>query len=150
MFERRNDKPGAGPLDRTGGLAIATVTAVAVASIGHRRHGRRTDRPAVRRRAAGRTMPMMSVQWAVDERDHAGLRQRPQLLSRADTLNRAHMVTFLKRYHDKFGSDASDANDASDDSAENSDDPEEHVTSMAFGSSDSVLDQPSPAGRYYG
>ena len=86
---------------------------------------------------------MMRSQWAVENGITQGCGNGRNFCPE-QTLNRAHMVTFLKRYHDKFGSDASDANDASDNS-ENSDDPEEHVIDGIGSDSVSIS---LPAGRY--
>ena len=136
MFERRNHKPGAGCL-RTA-LAIAAVTAV-VASMAI--VGTVAAQPGQRFFDVPRThYAYQSIDWAVTNGITQGCGDGRNFCP-ADTLNRAQMVTFLKRYHDKFGSDASDASDSSDDGS----DPEEHVID-GFGASDDSISL--PAGRY--
>ena len=136
MFERRNDKHGTGRL-RTA-LAIAAVTAV-VASMAI--VGTVAAQPGQRFLDVPRThYAYDAVNWAVDNKITLGCGDGRNFCP-DDTLNRAHMVTFLKRYHDKFGSSASDGSDDSDDNG----DPGEYTLSD-YGTTDESISL--PAGRY--
>lgn len=97
MFERDNDKPGAGRL-RTA-LAIAAVTAV-VASMAI--VGTVAAQPGQRFLDVPRThYAYNSIEWAVLNGITQGCGDGRNFCPE-HTLNRAHMVTFLKRYHDRF------------------------------------------------
>ena len=140
MFERRDDKHGTGRL-RTA-LAIAAVTAV-VASMAI--VGTVAAQPGQRFFDVPRThYAYQSIEWAVTNHITQGCGDGRNFCP-DNTLNRAQMVTFLKRYHDTFGSDASDDSDDSDES-DDSDDPEEHVI-LGFGSREESVSL--PAGLYY-
>ena len=144
MFERDNDKRGAGRL-RTA-LAIAAVTAV-VASMAI--VGTVAAQPGQRFFDVPRThYAYQSIEWAVTNQITRGCGDGRNFCP-DNTLNRAEMVTFLKRYHDTFGSDASDDSDDSDDSDESddSDDPEEH-TITGFGSTTYADSITLAAGQY--
>ena len=135
MFERDNDRRGAGRL-RTA-LAIAAVTAV-VASVAI--VGTVAAQPGQRFMDVPRThYAYQSIEWAVTNQITLGCGDGRNFCP-ADTLNRAQMVTFLKRYHDKFVS-GSDGSDDSDDSS----DPEEYTLSD-YGSTDESISL--SAGRY--
>ncbi len=135
MFERRNDKHGRGRL-RTA-LAIAAVTAV-VASMAI--VGTVAAQPGQRFGDVPRDhYAYDAVNWAVDNRITLGCGDGRNFCPE-QTLNRAHMVTFLKRYHDKFVS----GSDGSDDSDDNGD-PGEYTLSD-FGSTDESISL--SAGRY--
>lgn len=110
MFERDNDRHGRGRL-RTA-LAIAAVTAV-VASMAI--VGTVAAQPGQRFSDVPRThYAYTSIEWAVENGITQGCGDGRNFCP-ADTLNRAQMVTFLKRYHDKFhGTTADDSDDSSD------------------------------------
>ena len=136
MFERDNDKHGTGRL-RTA-LAIAAVTAV-VASMAI--VGTVAAQPGQRFNDVPRThYAYQSIEWAVTNGITRGCGDGRNFCPDG-TLNRAEMVTFLKRYHDKFHSDASDDSDDSDDS----DGPVE-FTLREFGSDEESVTLPT--GRY--
>ena len=102
MFERDNDKNGTGRL-RTA-LAIAAVTAV-VASMAI--VGTVAAQPGQRFFDVPRThYAYDSIEWAVVNGITQGCGDGRNFCPE-QTLNRAHMVTFLKRYHDRFGSSTS-------------------------------------------
>ena len=135
MFEHRNDKHGTGRL-RTA-LTIAAVTAV-VASVAI--VGTVAAQPGQRFMDVPRThYAYESIEWAVTNQITQGCGDGRNFCP-ADPLNRAHMVTFLKRYHDKFGS----GSDGSDDSDDNGD-PGEYTLSD-YGSTDESVSL--SAGRY--
>ena len=97
MFERDNDKPGVRRL-RTA-LAIAAVTAV-VASMAI--VGTVAAQPGQRFFDVPRThYAYDSIEWAVVNGITRGCGDGRNFCPE-QTLNRAHMVTFLKRYHDRF------------------------------------------------
>ena len=135
MFERRNDKHGTGRL-RTA-LAIAAVAAV-VASMAI--VGTVAAQPGQRFGDVPRDhYAYDAVNWAVDNKITLGCGDGRNFCPK-QTLNRAHMVTFLKRYHDKFVS----GSDGSDDSDDNGD-PGEYTLSD-YGSTDESISL--PAGSY--
>ena len=98
MFGRnRDDKPGTGRL-RTA-LAVAAVTAV-VASMAI--VGTVAAQPGQRFRDVPRThYAYSSIEWAAVNGITQGCGDG-RYFCPDDTLNRAQMVTFLKRYHDEF------------------------------------------------
>ena len=97
MFERDNDKPGVRRL-RTA-LAIAGVTAV-VASLAI--VGTVAAQPGQRFLDVPRThYAYNSIEWAVLNGITHGCGDGRNFCPE-QTLNRAHMVTFLKHYHDRF------------------------------------------------
>ena len=97
MFERRNEKHGTGRL-RTA-LAIAAVTAL-VASMAI--VGTVAAQPGQRFIDVPRThYAYQSIEWAVVNGITQGCGDG-RYFCPDDTLNRAQMVTFLKRYHDEF------------------------------------------------
>ena len=134
MFERDNHKPGAGRLRTT--LAVAAVTAV-VASMAI--VGTVAAQPGQRFNDVPRThYAYESIEWAVTNGITQGCGDGRNFCP-DQTLNRAHMVTFLKRYHDKFHGTASGNGD-------NGDEPEEWVIDgLGSGDFDSVT---LPEGRY--
>ena len=136
MLEHDSDKPRKSRLVRV--LAIAAVAAV-VASMAI--VGTVAAQPGQRFGDVPRDhYAYDAVNWAVDNKITLGCGDGRNFCPE-QTLNRAHMVTFLKRYHDKFGSSGSDASDDSDDSS----DPEEHVIDGMGTDSESIS---LPAGRY--
>ena len=137
MFERDNRKPGTGRLRTT--LAIAAVTAV-VASLAI--VGTVAAQPGQRFLDVPRThYAYDSIEWAVTNGITYGCGDGRNFCPE-QTLTRAHMVTFLKRYHDKFhGTSATDTSDDSDDSS----DPEEYAVD-GWGTDDESIRL--PAGRY--
>ena len=140
MFERKKEKPGTSRL-RTA-LAIAAVTAV-VASMAI--VGTVAAQPGQRFLDVPRThYAYESIEWAVTNGITYGCGDGRNFCPE-DTLTRAHMVTFLKRYHDQFHGTTADDSDDSDDS----DDPEEWVvdgfgSTGTFGAESVTL----PAGDY--
>ena len=97
MFERDDHKPRTGRL-RTA-LAVAAVTAV-VASMAI--VGTVAAQPGQRFRDVPRThYAYSSIEWAVVNGITQGCGDG-RYFCPEDTLNRAQMVTFLKRYHDEF------------------------------------------------
>lgn len=97
MFERRNQKRGAGRL-RTA-LAIAALTALVasmavVGTVAAQTGQRFLDVPRTH-------YAYQSIDWAVVNGITQGCGDGRSFCP-ADTLNRAQMVTFLKRYHDRF------------------------------------------------
>ncbi len=137
MFERRNDKPGRGRL-RTA-LAVVAVTAVVasmavVGTVAAQTGQRFPDVPRTH-------YAYDSVEWAVANGITQGCGDGRNFCPE-NTLNRAQMVTFLKRYHDKFHGTAAGNGD-------NGDDPEEWVidgfgTTGTFGGDSVTLS----AGQY--
>ena len=118
MFERRNDKPGRGRL-RTA-LAVVAVTAVVasmavVGTVAAQTGQRFPDVPRTH-------YAYDSVEWAVVNGITQGCGDGRNFCP-DNTLNRAQMVTFLKRYHDKFHGTAA----GNGDNGDNGDDPEEWV-----------------------
>lgn len=135
MIERDNDRHGRGRL-RTA-LAVAAVTAV-VASMAI--VGTVAAQPGQRFADVPRThYAYESIEWAVTNEITQGCGDGRNFCP-ANTLNRAQMVTFLKRYHDKFhGTSTGSGGNGNDD------DPIE-VTLREFGTDEeSVV---LPAGRY--
>ena len=97
MFERKKEKRGMGRL-RTA-LAIAAVTAV-VASVAI--VGTVAAQSGQRFRDVPRThYAYTSIEWAFVNGITEGCGDG-RYFCPDDTLNRAQMVTFLKRYHDEF------------------------------------------------
>lgn len=135
MIERDNDRHGRGRL-RTA-LAVAAVTAV-VASMAI--VGTVAAQPGQRFADVPRThYAYESIEWAVTNEITQGCGDGRNFCP-ANTLNRAQMVTFLKRYHDKFhGTSTGSGGNGNDD------DPIE-VTLSEFGTDEvSVV---LPEGRY--
>lgn len=97
MVERDGHKPGTGRLRTV--LAVAAVTAV-VASMAI--VGTVAAQPGQRFRDVPRThYAYSSIEWAVVNGITQGCGDG-RYFCPEDTLNRAQMVTFLKRYHDEF------------------------------------------------
>ena len=110
MLQRNNDKHGTSRLIKI--LAIA-ATAVAVAS------------SAIVGTVAAQSSRLFddvprghyaydAIEWAVDNRITVGCGDGTNFCPE-QTLNRAHMVTFLKRYHDKFHRSSSTGSTGSND-----------------------------------
>ena len=104
MFERGNDRPGSRRWTRA--VAVA-ATAVAVASLAI------VGTVAAQSRQLFDDVPpghyaFDSIEWAVASGITEGCGTGRNFCPE-QTLNRAHMVTFLKRYHDKFGNAASNS-----------------------------------------
>ena len=139
MFERDNHKPGAGRLRTV--LAVVAVTAV-VASMAI--VGTVAAQPGQRFLDVPRThYAYQSIEWAVLNGITQGCGDG-RYFCPDDTLNRAHMVTFLKRYHDRFHGGTVAGTGTS--TATTTTVPQEHVLSgIGSGDFDSVT---LPAGRY--
>ena len=138
MFERRNDKPGRGRL-RTA-LAVVAVTAVVasmavVGTVAAQTGQRFPDVPRTH-------YAYDSVEWAVVNGITQGCGDGRNFCP-DNTLNRAQMVTFLKRYHDKFHGTAA----GNGGNGDNGDDPEEWVVT-GFGSTTYADSITLSAGRY--
>ncbi|MDE2753765.1 MAG: S-layer homology domain-containing protein [Gemmatimonadota bacterium] len=139
MFERDNERHGRGRL-RTA-LAVAAVTAV-VASMAI--VGTVAAQPGQRFSDVPRThYAYTSIEWAVTNGITQGCGDGRNFCP-ADTLNRAQMVTFLKRYHDTFHGTTSSGSGGSGGSG-NSDDPIE-FTLREFGTDEESVTLPE--GRY--
>lgn len=113
MSERDNDHHGTGRLRTT--LAIAAVTAVVasmaiVGTVAAQPGQRFPDVPPTH-------YAYDSIEWAVVNGITQGCGDGRNFCP-DETLNRAHMVTFLKRYHDKFGSGSSNGSDGSTDNGD--------------------------------
>ena len=139
MFEQNNDKPGSGRWIKA--VAVA-ATAVAVASL------------AIAGTVAAQTGQQFNdvprshwaydpIQWAVANGITQGCGDGRNFCPDR-TLTRAHMVTFLMRYHEQFGGSATDGSSGSDD---NGDDPDEWVVS-GFGTTTFADAISLPAGNY--
>ena len=136
MFERHNDKHGTGRLRTALAIAAATAVVASMAIVGTvaAQPGRRFfDVPRTH-------YAYQSIEWAVTNGITEGCGDGRNFCP-DDTLNRAQMVTFLKRYHDNLHVDTSDDSDDSDDSS----DPEEYTVGD-YGSTDESINL--PAGRY--
>ena len=135
MIERDNDRHGRGRL-RTA-LAVAAVTAV-VASMAI--VGTVAAQPGQRFADVPRThYAYESIEWAVTNEITQGCGDGRNFCP-ADTLNRAQMVTFLKRYHDKFHGTSTGSGGTGDNG-----DPEEYTLS-GFGTDEESVRL--SAGRY--
>ena len=102
MFERRNGKPAAARWIKAAAIvatAVALVSAAIVGTVAAQTGQLFDDVP----RGHYAHDP---VQWAVENGITRGCGDGHSFCPER-TLNRAEMVTFLKRYHDKFGSGAS-------------------------------------------
>ena len=121
MFERDKDKPGAGRLRTALGVAAVTAVVASMAIV-----GTVAAQPGQRFLDVPRThYAYESIEWAVTNGITQGCGDGRNFCPE-QTLNRAHMVTFLKRYHDKFHGTAAGNGD-------NGDEPEEWVID-GFGS----------------
>ena len=134
MFERDKDKPGAGRLRTALGVAAVTAVVASMAIV-----GTVAAQPGQRFLDVPRThYAYESIEWAVTNGITQGCGDGRNFCPE-QTLNRAHMVTFLKRYHDKFHGTAAGNGD-------NGDEPEEWVIDgLGSGDFDSVT---LPEGRY--
>ena len=133
MLEHEDNKHVTGRLRMA--LAIAAVTAV-VASMAI--VGTVAAQPGQRFNDVPRTYyAYESIEWAVANGITQGCGDGRNFCP-ADTLSRAHMVTFLKRYHDKFHSSASPG-------AGDNGDPDEYTLSDFGSTYESVS---LSAGRY--
>ena len=102
MFERDNDKPGTGRWIKAVAIATAAVAVASLAIVGTvAAQTRQTFDDVPRGHYA-----FDGVEWAVANGITGGCGNGRNFCPE-QTLNRAHMVTFLKRYHDKFGSSTS-------------------------------------------
>ena len=139
MFERRKDKPGGGRW-----IKAVAIVATAVAVVSSAIVGTVAAQPGQRFRDVPRThYAYESIEWAVENEITQGCGDGRNFCP-DDTLNRAQMVTFLKRYHDKFHGDESDDSDDPDD---NGDEPDEWVVT-GFGSTRFADSISLPAGNY--
>ena len=102
MFERRNGKPGARRWIKATAIVATAVALVSMAIVGTvaAQTGQLFDDVPRGHYAHD------SVQWAVENGITRGCGDGHSFCPER-TLNRAEMVTFLKRYHDKFGSETS-------------------------------------------
>ena len=134
MFERDKDKPGAGRLRTALGVAAVTAVVASMAIV-----GTVAAQPGQRFLDVPRThYAYESIEWAVTNGITQGCGDGRNFCPE-QTLNRAHMVTFLKRYHDKFHGTTAGNGD-------NGDEPEEWVIDgLGSGDFDSVT---LPEGRY--
>ena len=134
MFERDKDKPGAGRLRTALGVAAVTAVVASMAIV-----GTVAAQPGQRFLDVPRThYAYESIEWAVTNGITQGCGDGRNFCPE-QTLNRAHMVTFLKRYHDKFHGTAAGNGD-------NGDDTDEWVIDgLGSGDFDSVT---LPEGRY--
>ena len=135
MFERDKDKPGAGRLRTALGVAAVTAVVASMAIV-----GTVAAQPGQRFLDVPRThYAYESIEWAVTNEITQGCGDGRNFCPE-QTLNRAHMVTFLKRYHDKFHGTAAGNGD-------NGDDPDEWVVT-GFGSTTFADSITLSAGQY--
>ena len=133
MFERDNDKPGTGRWIKAVAIATAAVAVASLAIVGTvAAQTRQTFGDVPRGHYA-----FDGVEWAVANGITVGCGSGRNFCPE-QTLNRAHMVTFLKRYHDKFGSSTSSGTGTTGTGAE--------YTLSDFGPTDESISL--PAGRY--
>ena len=102
MFERKNDKPGVRRWITAVAIVATTVAVASSAIVGTvaAQSGRLFDDVPRGHYAYD------AIEWAVEHEITEGCGNGFNFCPE-QTLNRAHMVTFLKRYHDKFGSGTS-------------------------------------------
>ena len=113
MLKRDNNKHGTSRLIRVLGVAAATavVASLAVAGTVAAQTSRLFDDVPRGHYAYD------AIEWAVENGITEGCGDGTNFCP-TKTLNRAQMITFLKRYHDKLGTDASSSSSGSNDDSE--------------------------------